>query len=300
MKNNFLLASLPPGLSFLVLIALTLSPLAADLTEKLQKGLFEEEANHNLAAAIEQYQSIITATDEQRKIIATALYRLAECYRKLGKQKEADELYARLFRDFSEQTQFFANKQSPAPRTSPPASSLNDFMSSERMAVIQPDLINTTVNRGRLQAVLDSLEALDPTNYRAILPIIYPSSLMNHLDESELRRSKRNLASWEGRQDDPKAKELRQAVPALERSFQRQSTPLSRILPSHSPIMSPEQTNSKRNGSRSSPRSRQKLLSLSSKHSSGRSSTKKRNSKHKLIRSRAISSKPQHEAVVPW
>src|SRR5436190_2190772 len=96
----------------------------AELAEKLQKGLFEEEANHNLEAAIAQYKLVIAAADDQRKITATAIYRLAECYRKLGKQKEADELYSRLQRDFSDQSQLLAARVSPNPTTSQKPTSL--------------------------------------------------------------------------------------------------------------------------------------------------------------------------------
>lgn len=120
----------------LLLLSFSIGSLgAADLAEKLQKGLYEEEANQNLNAAIEQYQAIITASDEQRKITATALYRLAECYRKLGKQKEADELRSRLARDFSEQTQFLGGKQAPA-------RDLNPYAAIIRLLDNSPDLLN--------------------------------------------------------------------------------------------------------------------------------------------------------------
>lgn len=78
---------------------------AESLEEKLQKGLFEEEANHNLSAAIEQYQSVVSQADQQRKLAATALFRLGESYRKLGREAEARDAYARLRRDFSDQQQ---------------------------------------------------------------------------------------------------------------------------------------------------------------------------------------------------
>src|ERR1041384_3288053 len=73
------------------------------LTEKLQRGLFEEEANHNLDAAIKEYQSVLSQSDEQRKGAATALFRLGECYRKLGGNSEATAQYQRILRDFAEQ-----------------------------------------------------------------------------------------------------------------------------------------------------------------------------------------------------
>ena len=55
---------------------------ADDLSAALQKGLLEEEANHNLDAAIQAYQTVINQYDDQRKIAATAVFRLGECYRK--------------------------------------------------------------------------------------------------------------------------------------------------------------------------------------------------------------------------
>src|SRR5262250_1193917 len=71
---------------------------AADL---LRKGLFEEEANQNLDAAIKAYRAIIDQADEQRKIAATAIFRLADSYRKLGRTNEAVTQYQRLLRDYS-------------------------------------------------------------------------------------------------------------------------------------------------------------------------------------------------------
>src|SRR6266480_1086533 len=74
------------------------------LSETLQKGLFEEEANHNLEAAIKAYQAVLQQTDEQRKLAATAIFRLGECFRKLGKTNEASSQYERIVQEFSDQT----------------------------------------------------------------------------------------------------------------------------------------------------------------------------------------------------
>src|SRR5881392_1351757 len=88
------------------ILALPVSVRAADgLTQTLQHGLYEEEANQNLDAAIKAYQSVISQSEEQRKVVATALFRLGECYRKLGKTNEASAQYQRIIRDFSEQEQ---------------------------------------------------------------------------------------------------------------------------------------------------------------------------------------------------
>src|SRR5688572_21807799 len=92
-------------LIFTVVIASALRGPAADATtESLQKGLFEEEANHNLDAAIKAYQDVLSRADEQRRVAATALFRLAECYRKQGKTNEATAEYRRLLRDYADQS----------------------------------------------------------------------------------------------------------------------------------------------------------------------------------------------------
>ena len=74
-----------------------------DLTAALQRGLFEEEANHNLPAAIQAYQSVIAQFDKDRKLAATAIFRLGECYRKQGSTNEAAAQYERIVREFSDQ-----------------------------------------------------------------------------------------------------------------------------------------------------------------------------------------------------
>src|SRR4051812_2519837 len=78
---------------------------AEGFTQTLQHGLFEEEANQNLDAAVKAYQSVIAQSDEERKVIATALFRLGECYRKLGKTNEATAQFRRVLRDYSDQEQ---------------------------------------------------------------------------------------------------------------------------------------------------------------------------------------------------
>jgi ankyrin repeat protein/tetratricopeptide (TPR) repeat protein len=80
-----------------------LSAATNDLSNALQKGLFEEEANRNLDAAITAYQSLVGAFDKDRKIAATAVFRLGEVYRKQGKTNEAAAQYERIVREFADQ-----------------------------------------------------------------------------------------------------------------------------------------------------------------------------------------------------
>src|SRR5438445_1619210 len=75
-----------------------------DLSASLQRGLFEEEANHNLDAAIQAYQSVVTQYDNDRKLAATAIFRLGESYRKQAKTNEAAAQYQRVLREFADQS----------------------------------------------------------------------------------------------------------------------------------------------------------------------------------------------------
>lgn len=76
-----------------------------DAVTVLQKGLFEEEANHDLKAAIQAYQSVITQFDKDRKLAATAVFRLGECYRKQGNTNDANAQYQRVISEFPDQEQ---------------------------------------------------------------------------------------------------------------------------------------------------------------------------------------------------
>ena len=94
----------------LLVLALLVSVNAAragtnDVGSLLQKGLFEEEANHNLDAAIQAYQAVVSQADKERRFEATAIFRLGECYRKQGKTNEANGQYSRIVKEFSDQTE---------------------------------------------------------------------------------------------------------------------------------------------------------------------------------------------------
>lgn len=87
------------------LLAAALAPAQTNnLTVLLQQGLFEEQANRNLDAAIEDYAALAMQFDKDRQLAATAVFRLGECYRAQGKTNEAAAQYQRILRDFPDQT----------------------------------------------------------------------------------------------------------------------------------------------------------------------------------------------------
>lgn len=90
-----------------------------DVSSLLQKGLFEEEANHNLDAAISAYQAVVTQMEKDRQFAATAIFRLGECYRKLGRTNEANVQYQRILREFPDQAELAKLSQSYVGTTAP-------------------------------------------------------------------------------------------------------------------------------------------------------------------------------------
>jgi len=87
-----------------MLVAAAAPALAQErLADQLRKGIIEEEASQNLDKAIQAYQAIVARYDEDRKVAGTALFRLAECYRKAGKREQAITTYQRVVREFADQ-----------------------------------------------------------------------------------------------------------------------------------------------------------------------------------------------------
>jgi hypothetical protein len=102
-KQMFVSAKLP-----LLLLLWVSGPVFAgtnELSTALSKALFEEEANHDLGAAIRYYQSAIEHFDTDRKLAATAVFRLGECYRKQGSTNQATAQYQRVLHEFTDQTE---------------------------------------------------------------------------------------------------------------------------------------------------------------------------------------------------
>jgi len=73
------------------------------LADQLRKAIVEEEANQNLDKAIQTYSAILAQYDEMRRTAATALFHMAECYRKQGKNEQAATAYQRLVWEFPEE-----------------------------------------------------------------------------------------------------------------------------------------------------------------------------------------------------
>jgi uncharacterized protein len=121
-----------------------------NLTALLQQGLFEEQANRNLDAAIADYQALARQFDKDRQLAATAVFRLGECYRMQGKTNEAAAEYQRILRDFSDQTTLATLSRqdltgmgmSPAPGASAALQQQRDLL-AKQIALADQDLTTT-------------------------------------------------------------------------------------------------------------------------------------------------------------
>ena len=132
--------------TLLLIFLLATTALAQDLETALRTGLYEEEANQDLPAAIAAYKEAITHFDTQREAAATAIFRLAECYSKAGEQKKAEELYARVVREFHDLETIRNLAQDRSKKESPEAPETNiqnaKIAELEKRFSESPDLIN--------------------------------------------------------------------------------------------------------------------------------------------------------------
>lgn len=83
----------------LVVLAPALS--AAESVEDIfKRALFAEEGHRDFEAAVRDYQQVVRSMDEQRRLAATAVFRLGECYRKMNRTNDAIAQYQRVVAEF--------------------------------------------------------------------------------------------------------------------------------------------------------------------------------------------------------
>lgn len=120
----------------LISIASTRLIAAEDANSSFEQGMLEEEANHKLDAAIRNYRDSLSYLITNRQMLATAVFRLGECYRKEGKVSEARMQYRRVIRDFADQANLVQLSQQivGAATNSPPTFLLSFGNSSSNAA----------------------------------------------------------------------------------------------------------------------------------------------------------------------
>ncbi len=92
----------------ILLLLLTLSSstiLAKSASVLLREGLYAEEVEGDLQAAIKTYQEVIEDDSAQGNLVAQALYRQGMCYMKLKNELDAKAVFGKLTTEHSDQTQ---------------------------------------------------------------------------------------------------------------------------------------------------------------------------------------------------
>jgi len=87
-----------------LVVSLALRVSADSPAELLEKGIYAEETQGDLATAIDIYKKISAQADAERPTVAQALFRLGMCYRKEGRSLESQQAFERLAREYPEQS----------------------------------------------------------------------------------------------------------------------------------------------------------------------------------------------------
>ncbi|HTY89458.1 MAG TPA: ankyrin repeat domain-containing protein, partial [Candidatus Acidoferrum sp.] len=176
------------------------------LTAALQQGLFEEEANRNLDAAIASYQSLAEQFDQDRQVAATAIFRLGECYRKLGRTNDAVVQYQRIIREFSDQTTLATLSRQNLAGINPAAQPhFQDRLVATITRVPQEATAATgtepatkadelEAEAASLKAQMQQLENLDREKIRVVIQQSFPNPVLTKLMQ-DLTDAEQKLAS---------------------------------------------------------------------------------------------------------
>ncbi len=190
-----------------------------DLTSLLQKGLFDEEANRDLNAAIADYQSVASAFDKNRQLAATAIFRLGECYRKLGQSSEAAAQYQRIIKEFSDQqTLVTLSRQNLAGMGASVPSVAASGNVSDAMQQVQQQIEQAKAQVVKDQALSQALSVLDVAQLRQTLPQMIPDTQLDQL-EMRLSQAQQDLIALKKdySTDHPKYKNAEEIVQELQK-----------------------------------------------------------------------------------
>lgn len=93
-----------PRMLFLLLTLFSSTILAKSASVLLREGLYAEEVEGDLGAAIKIYQQVIEDSSAQDNLVAQALYRQGMCHMKLKNEQDAKAAFSKLVTEHSDQT----------------------------------------------------------------------------------------------------------------------------------------------------------------------------------------------------
>lgn len=147
--------TLPITRPVLALLIACLPLRAEDEVEKaFRDALYAEEVKGDTEAALKAYQEVAAKFEQQRDMAATALFRQAECLRKLGRKDEAAALYNKVLAQYGDKERtaklsrenLAALGMAPAAGGDTPAAATDtgEVARLEKLLKDSPDLINAT------------------------------------------------------------------------------------------------------------------------------------------------------------
>ena len=116
---------------FLTVVLITSAALAKSASVLLQEGLYAEEVDGDLDAAIKIYAQVIKDGSGQRSHIAQAMYRQGMCYLKKQQEQQAKLVFDELLADYSDQTKIIS-KVKPL---------LQELSNADPAALMPPDTL---------------------------------------------------------------------------------------------------------------------------------------------------------------
>jgi tetratricopeptide (TPR) repeat protein len=183
------------------------------MADTLRNGILEEDSKQRPAAAIQQYQAVLTEFAQARQTAATALFRMAECYRKQGNKPQAIASYQRLLRDFADQTKLAAQSRTVLATTysvAPAAGDQSDRAKFDKLMDGQKEEIaKIAAARARYRAAIEEEMALDEKQLSSFREMSGPNDELKRTIadlEEKIVRLKRDLAAFDAGMTQPTAK----------------------------------------------------------------------------------------------
>lgn len=101
-----------------VLLVFAAAGLAQEhMADTLRNGIVSEDSKQDTRAAIQQYNAVLKEYANARETAATALFRMAECYRKQGDRGRAIAAYQRVVNEFADQSRLAAQSRAVLSKT---------------------------------------------------------------------------------------------------------------------------------------------------------------------------------------
>ena len=147
---------------FLAVVLIASAALAKSASVLLQEGLYAEEVDGDLDAAIGIYAQVIKDSSAQRSHVAQAMYRQGMCYLKKQQEQQAKMVFDELLADYSDQTKIIS-KVKPL---------LQELSNADPAALMPPDtLVYVEIGSPgkQVETILNMLEGTPIENPLAVI-----------------------------------------------------------------------------------------------------------------------------------